>query len=72
MDIHEPKILTDGGPWAMHDYACPILRDRHAVLRMNDGIFTPSWDAQKLGWRTVRAQTPLQRWILRTFFKEWE
>ena len=68
MKLHEPQIFTDGGPWATHDYACPVFKNQHAVLDMNKGIFTPSWAAQKEGWKLVHAKTGFQRWILRTFF----
>ncbi len=68
MQIHEPQIVTDGGPWAEHDYACPVYADQHAVLVLDDGVFRPSGAAQRDGWRLVQARSKFHHWLLRTFF----
>lgn len=54
----------------MHNMPCAVYRDKHAVLDMNTGIFQPSWQAQEAGWRLVKAETRLQKLILRSFFEE--
>lgn len=51
-EIHEPVIVTDGGPWAEHDQACPVCRMNKAVLDFHYGIFQPCWQCQKIGWMT--------------------
>jgi hypothetical protein len=56
VETHQPKIITDGGPWAEHDMACPVKwrEGKVAVLDIGDGVFHPSWDAQREGWMTIR------------------
>lgn len=49
-----PIITTDGGPWATHDYACPVCVEKSAVLELGTGQFSPCWPCQKLGWRTKK------------------
>jgi hypothetical protein len=50
-----PTVLTDGGPWAMHDMPCPVLgAPHHAVLDLNTGVYHPSWAAQSMGWRLTQ------------------
>ena len=61
-----PKIVTDGGPWALHNMPCAIDRQEHAVLELSTGIFLPSWKAQRDGWRLVKAPQWL-RWFLRFY-----
>lgn len=61
-DLHAPVIVTDGGPWAEHDYACPVCRTRHAVLDLSTGIFQPCWTCQTAGWRTTQRRC----WFRRT------
>lgn len=54
MELHEPRIETDGGPWAIHDQACPVCRKNTAVLDLDGWVFHPCWSCQKDGWDTVR------------------
>jgi hypothetical protein len=51
MDLHRPVVFTDGGPWADHDQACAVCRERPAVLDLNSGIFHPCGTCQEAGWR---------------------
>lgn len=61
--------IEQHGPIATHNYPCPIYwGDQKAVYRLNDGVFLPSWYAQRLGWQTVHAKTPFQRWVLKLLF----
>jgi len=66
----EPTIVTDGGPWALHDQRCAVLPGEPAVLRLETGVFYPSWAAQRSGWRLIRCRTWLQRCLWRWFFAE--
>lgn len=61
--VHEPVIITDGGPWASHDFACPVCHNKHAVLDLNTGVFQPCWDCQTLGWLLTKRTSKLTRWL---------
>ena len=50
VQIHEPLVVTDGGPWAEHDYACPTCQVRKAVLFLNTGQFHPCDQCRSEGW----------------------
>lgn len=64
--IFKPTVITDGGPWAVHDMPCAVLhKTEKAVLDMNANVFQPSWKAQSEGWRLVQARTWFQRFLLR-------
>lgn len=66
MQVRQPNIDVHG-PVAFHDQACPVYREKHAVLNLATGIFHPSWDAQSEGYRLVKADTWLRRFALRFF-----
>ena len=62
MNFHIPVVNDFGGaPVAEHDVVCPICGQRHAVLLLNVGRFSPCWDCQRKGWRTYKF--PL--WLIR-------
>lgn len=67
MQPREP-FLDIPGPFAIHDMRCAVEPGEPAVYRLNDGIFYPSWKAQRQGWKLVQAKSLFQRWLLRTFF----
>jgi hypothetical protein len=52
--LHDPVIVTDGGPWCEHDMACAICRRRKAVIDLESGIFQPCWGCQRAGWFLLR------------------
>jgi hypothetical protein len=52
--IHTPVVVTDGGPWATHDYACMVCRREKAVIDLGTGIFGPCWQCQSEGWRIAK------------------
>lgn len=58
-DLHEPVIVTDGGPWAEHDMACAVCHQRKAVLELHSGNFQPCWSCQSQGWMITRRR---RRW----------
>ena len=58
------KVLTDGGPWAMHNYPCPVYSDEPAVLEIHDGVFHPSWKAQSEGWALVKT-SGWRGWVIK-------
>ena len=56
------------GVGASHDKSCAVNHRDFAIYDQSSGVFQPSWNAQKLGWRLVRANTPFKLWLLKTFF----
>ena len=65
MQVMKIDIVTDGGPWAEHNYPCPVYTNCKAVLDLDKGIFQPSWIAQKHGYHIIHANT----WIKRLIYK---
>lgn len=63
VEMHTPVVVTDGGPWALHDYACPTCQERKAVLNLNTGRFHPCWPCQDEGWTTVKAPKLVRRLV---------
>lgn len=57
--MHEPQIVTDGGPWAFHDYACPVCHETKAILLLHKGVFMPCDQCQEDGWAILR----LPKWL---------
>jgi hypothetical protein len=54
-----------------HNMPCCVHHDsEHAILETSVGVFAPSWKAQDEGWRLVKAETKLQRWLLKKFFNK--
>lgn len=68
-ELAKIKIETDGGPWARHNYPCPVHGDEPAVLNLDDGVFHPSWKAQDAGWMLVKA-TGLRARIIRALSQD--
>jgi hypothetical protein len=54
-------IVSDGGPWALHDMPCPVCVEQKAVLDLNTGRFGPCGECQREGWRLTRARKPWWR-----------
>lgn len=62
--MHEAIIITDGGPWASHDQACPVCQQRKAVLDLSAGMFQPCWGCQAGRWR-VHRRSRFGAWLSR-------
>lgn len=54
--VHEPVIVTDGGPWAEHDMACAVCHENKAVLFLNTGVFWPCDRCRARGWALIRTK----------------
>jgi hypothetical protein len=67
--VREPRF-EDHGLFAFHDQRCAIEPSEPAVYQMWNGVFAPSWKAQKEGWFLVEAKSAFQRWLLQTFFDQ--
>lgn len=63
--LHKPEI-EQFGLYAEHDYACPVFWDVgiKAVYNCNEGVFEPSWEAQKHGWFLVCVAPGWRRWLV--------
>ena len=68
LPLVEVKIVTDGGPWATHNYPCPVYREKHAVINLNSGVFEPSWQAQLEGWHLIKADNWFKRLVYKLVF----
>ena len=66
MTPFKPTIRNDGLV-ATHNMPCAVYRSKSAVVDCATEVFHPSWEAQKQGWRLVRATNWLQRLALRVF-----
>lgn len=47
-------LVSDGGPWAVHNMPCPVCLNRKAVVDLSLGGFGPCWPCRELGWDLVR------------------
>ena len=65
--VQEPKLEIPG-PFALHDMRCAVEPGQHAIYRLDNGVFYPSWKAQRDGGKLVQAKTRLQRWVLNLIF----
>ena len=61
VELHKPVIVTDGAPWADHDYVCPVCQVKGAVLDLDSGRFQPCWGCQSNRWRVLQV-SHLARW----------
>jgi hypothetical protein len=50
MKLLKPTIITDGGPWAIHNMPCAVCGIKVAVLNLGAGHFEPCWECQRVGW----------------------
>lgn len=71
MNLEKPLTVNyrNHGIVVEHNMPCAIYQHEHAVLEIGTGVFQPSWKARREGWRTVRATTWFQKWLLKTFFR---
>lgn len=47
-------LVSDGGPWAVHDMPCPVCLDRKAIVDLSGGGFGPCAEDAARGWRLVQ------------------
>lgn len=66
MQTRKP-VIENHGIFAEHDQCCAVRFNESAVLNLERGVFEPSWRAQQEGWRLIRADTKLRRFLLRFF-----
>ena len=59
------EIVTDGGPWAIHNMPCSQCGINKAVLEMWDETFQPCWECQKKGYATKK----MPKWVKRLLDK---
>ena len=47
------------GPFAEHNFPCPVCHTNPAVLEMTEGVFWPCWSCQEQGWKVTKSR---KRW----------
>lgn len=71
MELRQPTILTDGGPWADHDQACAVCHIAKAVIDVGTGIFQPCWGCQSKGYMlTWRRRRFRKKWPIRIYARD--
>ena len=67
LGLAEIKVVTDGGPWATHNFPCPVCRENKAILNLNEGVMEPCGRCSGFGWQLVhwknRRWSKLTRWL---------
>lgn len=68
-ELMQPEVLSDGGPWAIHNMPCCVHSQEKAVLNLNSGVFGPSWKAQREGYRLIKIdpRSHFVKWIVERF-----
>lgn len=64
--LMQPRVETDGGPWATHNMPCCVHSEYPAVYDLGTGMFHPSWKAQEEGWALVKLPR-WARWLLNKY-----
>jgi hypothetical protein len=63
LSMHDPVVITDGGPWVIHDVACAVCRRRKAILDIGHGRFLPCGPCMGAGWELRRRRVRPVRWL---------
>jgi hypothetical protein len=67
LPMHQVRIVTDGGPWAIHDMPCPVCQRFKAILVLETGHFGPCSFCAQEGYELVRRSPALRR--IRNFWR---
>ncbi len=55
--------VTDGGPWAQHNFPCPVCKERPARVDIAGWVFGPCSECRIAGWELGWAKPrPRKRW----------
>jgi hypothetical protein len=46
-------VKTDGGPWAEHNFPCPVCKVRTAIMSLDGWFFRPCWECTDEGWALI-------------------
>jgi hypothetical protein len=68
--VMEKAIIEfeDYGIALSHNMPCPVYYETEkAVFSMNEGVFHPSWQAHKIGYRLVLLDSWLKRFVYKHF-----
>lgn len=69
-EVNQITINDFGGsPFCTHNYPCPIYHNKKAVRIIGSGYFQPSWDAQKDGYKIIKASNLIQKFAVKYLFK---
>jgi hypothetical protein len=62
--LAEVRAVTDWGPWAQHNFPCPVCKQRAALVDLDGWVFQPCHPCQQLGWELrAPARGKLRRWL---------
>ena len=67
MQVREIKYINHG---ICVDQPCPIFSNENAILVMGKSYFQPSWQAQKQGYKIIKADTWIRKKIIKWFFAD--
>jgi hypothetical protein len=59
--------VENHGLFALHNFPCPVCREKHAVLDLSRGVMEPCWTCQEDRYQLVR----LPRWVPRWLARRW-
>jgi hypothetical protein len=68
--LAEINVVTDGGPWALHNMPCAVCGVNHAVIELWNGHYQPCWKCQNIGYRLLRLPLWLSHGILKRIFNQ--
>lgn len=46
-------VSTDGGPWAQHNFPCPVCKEANAMMDLGGWIFEPCTKCHERGWQLM-------------------
>lgn len=49
--LAEIRAVTDWGPWAQHNFPCPVCKERVARVELSGWVFGPCWECATAGWK---------------------
>jgi hypothetical protein len=67
--LAEIRAVTDWGPWAEHNFPCPVCKQRASIVNIDAWVFGPCAVCQREGWelsfrsRRKRRWERLTRWL---------
>lgn len=49
-ELVRPQVFTDGGPWATHNFPCPVCWEHKAMLNLAGWVAEPCRGCTEEGW----------------------
>lgn len=54
--------ITDWGPWAQHNFPCPVCKERASIVDLAGWIFGPCASCAAAGWALTQHPRRRRRW----------